>query len=227
MTPWIDNRVLCLGDSITQGRKGGPGFPPFRSYRYPLWTMCVDAGLDVDFVGNVVGGFDGDPDWPDYKGRAFPRRHEGHWGWPTHNLRKKLPEWTLGLMWDVALVLLGTNDPAYGLKPDDSRREMSGILDFLRERNPNVAILLGLPCPPWAPFPRLRAGLAELAREKTSARSPVDLVDLSKGWIARPGRPDSHSVDWIHPTDAGDLHLARSWFHALRPRLATAGKLLR
>lgn len=199
---------------MTQGRKGSPGFPAFRSYRYPLWTMCVDAGWDVDFVGNLSGGFDGDPDWPDYKGRPFPRRHQGHWGWPTHNLRKNIEAWTAGLSWDVVLLFLGTNDPAYKLTPEDSRREMGLLIDFLRGRGPEVAVYMSLPCPPWKPFPKLRDGLRELGREKA-----VEVLDPSQGWIADPNARGSHTVDWIHPTDAGDVHLARAWFGALKPRL--------
>jgi len=203
--------LLCLGDSITQGRGGGPGGPPVLSYRYPLWKMLVDAGQDVEFVGNVEGGFESDPDWPDYRGRAFPRRHEGHWGWPTHNLRKNLEEWTRGLEWDIALVYLGTNDPSYRLTPDDSKREMGLLLDFLRARNPRVEIFLAQCCPPWKPFPKLRARMAELAREKG-----VALVDPTPGWIADPRAPNSHTIDWIHSTPAGDRHLAEAWFRALR-----------
>src|SRR4051812_47069722 len=81
--------ILPLGDSFTQGRKGD-GQPDtvscdaaVESYRYPLWKMLVDAGVDtqVDFVGSLVGGFEGDPPWPDYRGKRFDREHEGHWGW--------------------------------------------------------------------------------------------------------------------------------------------------
>ncbi|HEX7900002.1 MAG TPA: GDSL-type esterase/lipase family protein [Planctomycetota bacterium] len=212
-------RLLCLGDSITQGRKGVPGYPEFRSFRYPLWKMCVDLGANVEFVGNLRGGFDGDPDWPDYRGRAFPRAHEGHWGWPTHNLRKNLAEWTQGLQWDIVLVNLGTNDPNYKLHPDDSKKELGLILDFLRARNPRVTLLVGLPCPPWKPFPRLRSNLAALVREKTSPDSRVELVDHFTGWISDPKAPGTHTVDWIHPTEAGDLRLAEGWFAALQRHL--------
>lgn len=201
-------RLLCLGDSITQGSKGGDGVAALESYRYPLWRLCVDAEMDVDFVGSMDGGFMGDPDWPDYRGRRFPRRHEGHWGWPSAQVREALPGWARDYAWDVALILLGTNDPPKRIRPEQTKRELGRIIDILRERRPSADILLGQCCAPWIPYPTLRARTAELARER-GAR----LVDHRPGWISKPG---GHTQDWIHPNAAGDRRLAEGWFRALR-----------
>lgn len=84
-------RIVCIGDSITQGRKGIGEHKPTQSYRYPLWKKLVDLGASVDFVGSLPGGFEGDPDWPEYKGKAFDREHEGHWGGPPAGFAKSCP----------------------------------------------------------------------------------------------------------------------------------------
>jgi lysophospholipase L1-like esterase len=201
-------RLLCVGDSITQGSQGGNGVVRLESYRYPLWKMFVDAGQDVEFVGSMEGGFQGDPEWPDYKRRRFPRRHEGHWGWPSAQLREALPDWTRDYAWDVALILAGTNDPPKKIRPEQSKRELGKMIDLLRERRPSARVLLGQCCAPWIPYPTLRARVAELARERD-----VRLVDHRRGWNSRPGR---HTQDWIHPNEAGDLRLADGWFQAIK-----------
>ena len=55
-------RIVCIGDSITQGRAGRGTTVPTYSWRYPLWQACVDAGATVDFVGAMTTGFEGSPD---------------------------------------------------------------------------------------------------------------------------------------------------------------------
>ncbi len=208
-------RIVCIGDSITQGRKGGGVHKPTFSYRYPLWKLCVDAGMDVDFVGSLKGGFEGDPDWADYKGKPFDRDHEGHWGWTTRGIREKLPEWIKGYTADVALILLGTNDAGQKATPDDTTAEMGQLIDLLRARNPKVAVLIGQCFQEWAPFPALRAKIEALAKRKSTAASIVRVVDHSKGWISKPDLAGTHTVDWVHPNEAGDARLAAAWFEAL------------
>jgi lysophospholipase L1-like esterase len=218
-------RIVCIGDSITQGRKGGGANKPTQSYRYPLWKALVDAGADVDFVGSLKGGFEGDPEWPDYKGRPFDRDHEGHWGWTTRGVREKLPEWIRNYTPDVALLLLGTNDvsPHGKMTVEDTKKEMGLLVDLLRGRNPKVVVLLGQCFPEWKPFPELRTKMEEFAREKSTAASPVVIVDHSRGWVSKPDAAGSHTVDWVHPNESGDAKLAGNWMETLRPHLKRLG----
>jgi len=46
-------KILNLGDSWTQD------FGNHVSYRYDLWFKLMDAGFDVDFVGNQRNTADG------------------------------------------------------------------------------------------------------------------------------------------------------------------------
>ncbi len=223
-------RIVCLGDSITQGRgdhsHGGAKWTPTFSYRYPLWKLLVDAGADVDFVGSLQGGFEGDPNWADYQGRKFDRDHEGHWGWKTVDVAAKLPGWIQGYTPDVALILLGSND-ANGKTPAEQkasvervRTAMPDIVATLRKKKPKVVILLGQCFQEWAPFPALRTAMIELAQAQTTTESPVTIVDHSPGWVSDPKSPGTHTVDWVHPNSTGDEQLARNWFAAMKPFVA-------
>jgi hypothetical protein len=220
-------RIVCIGDSITQGRKGGGANAPTQSWRYPLWKKLVDLGASVDFVGSLSGGFEGDPEWPDYKGKAFDREHEGHWGWTSRAVREKLPEWIKGYTPDVALILLGTNDanPKLNMSLDDTAKEIEQILAILRAKNPKVTVLLGGPFHEWKPFPDMRSRYETLAKSTSTAASPVLAVDLSKGWVSKPDAPGTHTVDWVHPNAEGDARLAGLWLDALRPELKRLGAL--
>src|SRR5579862_821314 len=220
-------RIVCIGDSITQGRKGGGPNKPTQSYRYPLWKLLVDLGANVDFVGSLGGGFEGDPEWPDYRGKPFGRRHEGHWGWTTRAVREKLPEWIRGYTPDIALILLGANDanPKLNLTIDDTAKDMEQLIDILRAKNPGIVVLLGKPFMEWKPFPEMRERFDVLAKAKTTAVSPVVTVDLSKGWISKPDSPGTHTVDWVHPNADGDSKLAGAWAEALQPQLQRLGAL--
>lgn len=220
-------RIVCIGDSITQGRKGVGANKPTQSWRYPLWKKLVDLGAHVDFVGSLNGGFEGDPEWPDYKGRTFDREHEGHWGWTSRAVREKLPEWIKGYTPDVALILLGTNDanPKLNMTIDDTAREIEQIIDILRAKNPKVTVLLGGPFHEWKPFPDMRSRYESLAKSKSTAASPVASVDLSSGWVSKPDAPGTHTVDWVHPNPDGDARLAGLFLDALHPHLKRLGAL--
>lgn len=220
-------RIVCIGDSITQGRKGGGANVPTLSYRYPLWKKLVDLDAKVDFVGSLAGGFEGDPEWPDYKGKSFDREHEGHWGWTSRAVREKLPEWIKGYTPDVALILLGANDanPKLNMTVDDTAKEIEQILGILRSKNPKVTVLLGGPFMEWKPFPDMRSRFETLAKSTSTAASPVVAVDLSKGWVSKPDAPGTHTVDWVHPNADGDARLAGLWLEALQPQLKRLGAL--
>ncbi len=218
-------KLLPIGDSITQGRSAkGPESPATFSYRYPLWQLFVDAGIDVDFVGSMKGGFEGDPAWDDYKSKPFDRDHEGHWGWSPASVGDQFPKWVKGYAApDIALILLGTNDAD---KPEAIPTSVSahrGMIQALRSRNPQVSILIGLPFQEWKPFPEMRQAYQKLAAELNSPVSRVIAVDHSKDWLSAPTSPEADTVDWIHPSSKGDKKIALNWFAALKPLLAQKG----
>ena len=81
-------KILPLGDSWTEG------VGHHVSYRYDLWFNLIEAGFDVDFVGNKNNTFNG-PNldlYPEYL-NGFDRDHQGqrHFAFIQHFAAKALP----------------------------------------------------------------------------------------------------------------------------------------
>jgi len=205
-------RIVPIGDSITQGRGRRP---PEISYRYNLWKKFVDADVEVDFVGSLRGGFEGDPAWPDYKGKPFDRDHEGHWGWTLDGILGKLPGWLRGYDADIALIMLGTNDDRKGDNVANMVREAGLIIDALRADNPEIIVIWGHAFQEWDPFPEYRVKIQEMLDRKSTKKSPLLSVDHSPGWISDPGEPDTDTLDWVHTSTRGDEKIAQRFFDAL------------
>jgi lysophospholipase L1-like esterase len=227
-------RVVCIGDSITQGRGdhggGGTAWTPTESYRYPLWKAFVDAGTPVEFVGSRDTGFEGTTAYAPYKGQTFPNRHEGYWGWTATAVAGRLAETSKTWVPDIALVLLGTNrekrdeaakkDDPQGIKTTVAA--IRKIVATLRAANPRVAVVIGLPFQEWEPFPEMGRAYKALAAELTTPASPVVTAEHEGKWVSDPKAPDADTVDWVHPTPHGDAKVAAGFYRAVAPLL---GKL--
>ena len=88
-------KIAVIGDSITQGAGHNVNGAAFaqngnRSWRWEFFKHLVDAGQDFDFVGSLATSYtnnDAATDdltnayYPSWRGVAFDRDHEGHWGW--------------------------------------------------------------------------------------------------------------------------------------------------
>lgn len=212
-------RVVCIGDSITQGRAGGGGNVPTWSWRYPLWQQCVDAKLAVEFVGSMTTGFEGSPTYAAHAGKTFVNHHEGRWGWTTRGVADALVEASKGWTADVAVVFLGTNDKIKEQGQEPTLKAMRDIVAVLRGRNAKVKIAIGLTFQEWEPFPALSKAYTALAAELTTATSPVITVATADGWVSKPDLPNTLTVDWVHPNPAGDAHIATRVFAAIKPWL--------
>ena len=98
-------KVMPLGDSWTSGHRG------YVSYRYDLWFDLIDAGFDVDFVGNLKNTYhDTNLDWyPEYL-TTFDRDHEGWWGYRTDELVTIARGSSSRHQPDIVLLWAGGND---------------------------------------------------------------------------------------------------------------------
>ena len=96
-------RLLPLGDSITY-RARKPVKQP--TYRYRLWKLFLDNGLQVDFIGSQKDQYA----WEPHNGRSFDLDNEGHRGQTYDFINRRLPSWLKDYTPDVVLVYLGAND---------------------------------------------------------------------------------------------------------------------
>lgn len=222
-TPALPVRVLPLGDSITQG---GRTDRAEYTYRYPLFYLLKDAKYEVDFIGSMDKGLNGEAIWPTKDGVAFDLNHEGHYGWKTAAVRDKLSEWmkTYPAAPDIVLLHLGTNDQGAGDYNATIIQPMRDMIALLRARNPRVVVLIGHLNFNGGAALVIRPLVEELARATTTKQSPVSTVAHFDGWRANPDEPGADTFDWAHPNPQGQQKMADKWFAAMRPHLDRLAK---
>lgn len=198
---------MPLGDSITESAAGMP------TYRYYLWHLLQDRGYRVDFVGSQRGAFGGPPLDTD-----FDMDHEGHWGWRADQILDRIVEWATAAAPDIVLIHLGHNDLCQGQDVAGTVRDVAGIIDALRTVNEKVRIIVAqniassFPC--QARIPDYNAQIPALVAEKTTAESPVSVVDQYTGFD-----PATMTWDGQHPNAVGESQMADRWFTELAPLL--------
>ncbi|MGV6817325.1 MAG: PKD domain-containing protein [Thiotrichales bacterium] len=203
-------RILPLGNSITQSDQA------HQSYRYPLWTKLIDAGLDFDFIGTQNTNFGGTPNWPDHAGLSFDPDHEGHWGWRADEVLSNLDNWLAGYAGapDLVLLHLGTNDLSDGESVESTLADLEQIIASLRSANASVRVLIAKLIPTTRAFnteiDTFNSSLDAFVASQTSIASPVVVVDQNEGYFA-----DSDNFDGVHPNESGKEKMAQKWFDAL------------
>lgn len=209
-------RIICIGDSITQGGNLEGEY----TYRLPLQTMLRERSVAFDFIGTRQEGLREGFCWPATGGQPFDPDHEGYYGWKTapvvEKLREHLPDLPPP---DVALVHLGTNDQQSEDFEISIGKPLAELIDLLRTRNPNVIVLLGHLNFLDGPAVQIRRVVEAVANTKDSPASPVRTVLHHIGWRADPNTPWSDTFDWVHPNSSGQQKMAAAWLHTLDPFL--------
>ncbi|MEV4410749.1 GDSL-type esterase/lipase family protein [Catellatospora sp. NPDC049609] len=201
-------RVMPLGDSIT----GGPG-----CWRAVLWNRLQANGFtDVDFVGTLPGGGCGVSGWDG--------DNEGHGGFRATGIadQNQLPGWLSATRPDIVLMHLGTNDIWGNLPTATILAAYGKLVDQMRASNPNMRILVAqiIPMTPsgcaWCPtgVAALNAAIPAWAAAKTTAQSPVTVVDQFTGFDTA-----ADTSDGVHPDDSGFQKMSDRWYPALTPLL--------
>ncbi|MCM8526788.1 MAG: GDSL-type esterase/lipase family protein [Lentisphaeraceae bacterium] len=210
--------ILPLGDSITQG---GKNEREEYTYRYPLFGMLKDAKVNFDFIGSLKTGLHGNAKWPDYKGEKFDLDHEGHYGWKTGKVYEQLPGWMKKYPnpADIALIHLGTNDQGSKDFNKDIIEPLKGMIKLLREKNPQVVVLVGHLNFNGGNALKIRPLVEAMAKETSTEKSPVKTVHFYKGWKENPQAKDADTFDWAHPNPQGQKKMAEKWFEAMQPYL--------
>ena len=124
--------------------------------------------------------------------------------------------WVLNQDVDIFVLELGANDGLRGIPVEESRRNLQAIIDTVREKNPEVEIVLaGMQIPPnLGPeyAEEFRNLFPELARE-----NDIHLIPFLLEGVA--GDPKYNQQDRIHPTAEGYDIVAENVWEVLEPVL--------
>lgn len=216
-------KIMPLGDSWTSGHRG------YVSYRYDLWFNLVDAGFDVDFVGELKNTYDETNLglYPNFL-TTFDRDHSGHWGYRTDQLVYDARAISGRFQPDVVLLWAGVNDLLQQGEAGivNARFGLRDIIEGIRVAVPGVTILLGKLTPYQHRYDEfiepLNETIAAVASEMDTTESPIILVDHYTGF-------DLGSMtqqDLIHHNRVGEAWIAANWFEVLADILTTTNYTL-
>lgn len=233
--------IVFLGDSITQGK----GVETELSYRYSLWKCFVDNNEEWKPQGSMTifnNGNAANPTLtPDYLGKEFDNRNEGHYGWDAAWIidgnsgsdRPNTGQKTGGLLdWmekysetpNTATVLIGVNDLSRGTYTNaEVISNVKNIVTTLQSKNPEMTVhvfsLLPSAQARWNGVTGVPRNLiSEYNKElevevgKWSAeKSNIQYHDITKGFD-----PTIHTVsDKLHPNIQGALIVSGNIARAL------------
>lgn len=180
-------RIVILGDSITAGY----GIDPQEAYP-ALLQKKIDAASLPYIVTNA--GVSGDT--------------------TAGGLRRVA--WALGKGADVLVVALGGNDGLRGISPEQTEKNLSGIIAKAQEKNPAVKVVIAamqMPDNMGAEFTAKFKGLfAKVAEEKKTALVPFLLEGVG-------GIDSLNQQDRIHPNVEGHAKVAENVWKVLKDQL--------
>jgi hypothetical protein len=211
-------KILAVGDSITQG---GKRERQEYTYRLPLQLILYNAKISFDFIGSRQTGLHPDAIWPDVaEGKPFDPDHEGYYGKKTKLVCDTV---TAALknnhqVPDIVLVHLGTNDQKFADFEKNVGQPLRKFIQFLREINPNVIVLLGhLNFNDSAAAFEIRKVVEQVAFDLNTEKSPVRTVHHYINWNEKPDELYSDTYDWAHPNLKGQEKMAINWYEAMKP----------
>ena len=181
-------RMVILGDSITAGY----GLDPDEAYPSLLQKKIDDAQLPYIVINAGVSG-------------------------DTSSGGLRRIDWVLGQKGaDVLLIALGGNDGLRGVSPDETEKNLSGIIDKARVKSPQIkVVLIGMEMPPnmGAEFTAsFKAVFPKVATTKNVQLIPFLLQGV--GGDLKLNQPDR-----IHPTAAGQIIIADHLWKDLEKQL--------
>jgi lysophospholipase L1-like esterase len=228
-------RIVCIGNSITQGKIGLRSDSSYElSYRPWLWEKLLKTGFVVDMVGFHPYFFDEsegnltmkfETNW-----LAFDRDCEAYYGitssefvngsastgWtsaPLPEFKKRMNDLQKGYTPDVALIHIGTNDPdSTSEQVTATRNNVMEIIRVLRDKNPSIVILVAKLITGWK---KINGQIDGLCAELNTVESPVVAVDLANGFINDPQQYGSMTYDYVHPNKTGQLFMMERWYNGI------------
>ena len=180
-------RIVVLGDSITAGY----GLDPQEAYPALLQKKLDAASLPYTVTNAGVSG-----------------------DTTAGGLRRVA--WALGKGADVLVVALGGNDGLRGISPEQTEKNLTGIIDKAREKNPAVKVVIAamqMPDNMGAEFTTKFKGLfGKVAEEKKATLVPFLLEGVG-------GIDSLNQQDRIHPTAEGQAKVADNVWKVLKDQL--------
>ena len=178
-------KILVLGDSLSEGF----GLKPSQAYPALLTDKLRVAGLNFEVTNASASGG------------------------TTDGGLKRLPK-HLQRGIDIFILELGINDAFRGVPVDEIERNLQGIIDRVKARNPNARIVVvGMQLPNYTSDDYVYAFgkmFSELALKNRAALVPYLLAGVG-------GDPSLTLPDGIHPNAAGQKILAENVWHVLEP----------
>jgi len=180
--------ILVLGDSIAAGY----GLDPDEAFPALLQEKITQTGLNYKVVN---AGLSGDT--------------------TAGGLRRI--SWLLRQPVDVLLLELGGNDGLRGIDPTETERNLNGIIEKVRQKNPNTTIVIaGMQMPENMGkdyTTRFRDVFARVATENRATLIPFMLEGVG-------GKAELNQPDRIHPTAEGHKIITATIWKVLQPVLA-------
>ncbi len=228
-------RIVCIGNSITQGKIGLKADSSYEfSYRPWLWDKLRRAGFNVDMVGFhpyffgekegsltmkfEVGGVPFDGDCEAYYGitsAAFVNGSQsaGWTGKPLPKFSDRINDSLRGYTPDIALIHIGTNDRDSTIEQvEATRNNIGGIIRVLQNKNPSVIIMVAKLITGWK---KINTQIDGLCKEWNTLQSPVVAVDMATGFINKPTLEGAMTYDHVHPNKKGQLFMMERWYEAI------------
>jgi len=163
--------VAIIGDSITQASGSAYNSSVFaqnacRGYRWEVFKSLVDAGVTFDFNGSIANNYTTDSAYPTWRGTAFYRANEGHFGWRAYQIIGQsagpssgnrgagdIYQWLDnskgGYTPDTVTLMIGINDLSDYINAGTTNtanvtlsNNVASIIGALQASNPNVRIYL-------------------------------------------------------------------------------------
>ncbi len=124
-------------------------------------------------------------------------------------------DWILQRQADIFILELGGNDGLRGIDPDLTKQNLRGIMQKVRNSNPDVKILLaGMEAPPnmGDTYTSHFREIFKKLSEEADVFMPFILEDVA-------GISELNLPDGIHPTEEGHRIIANNLWEYLRPML--------
>lgn len=179
--------IVFFGNSLTAGY----GLEPSEAFPAIIQQRIDSLGLDYRVVNAGISG-------------------------ETSAGGKGRIDWLLRQPVDIFVLELGANDGLRGINPTETYQNLGTIIDSVREKNPDVEIILaGMQMPPsmgqrfTAEF---REVFSRLAEEKDAKLIPFLLEGVA-------GEKELNQGDGVHPTVEGQKILANNVWTVLEPVL--------